>query len=225
MDKIKIGVIDELSYEANEAFRTLRTNISVFGNEVKAVAITSSTPREGKTSVAFNLAKYMANVDKKVLFIDADLRKSAFLNRYKINEKINGLSLYLSGQKAFEDVVYKTNIDNLDIVFSDAPCANSTELLDSIYFKEIIVSQRKEYDYIFVDTPAIGSVIDGTIVVKECDGVILVIEENAISRRIARKVMKQLETTNCEVLGIVINKSQMYQSNNHYSKYYSDTVK
>ena len=80
----------------------------------------------------------MEKLDKKVLFTDADLRKSTFMKQYKNNEEINGFSSYLSGEKPFEDVVYATNMDNLKIVFSDAPCANSPELLDSSYFKECI---------------------------------------------------------------------------------------
>lgn len=223
MAKVSIDIFDELGYEAKEAFRTLRTNIGLYGHDMKVIAITSSTPREGKTSVAFNLARSVAIIDKKVLFIDADLRKSNFKKRYKVNEKVNGFSLYLSGQKTLEDVVYTTNIDNLDIIFSDSPCPDSTELLDSINFRNLIPSLKNKYDYVFIDTPAIGSVIDGAIIVQECDGVIVVIEENAVSRKIARKVMEQLEATNCEVLGVVINKAQMYQHTEDYRKYYSDT--
>jgi capsular exopolysaccharide synthesis family protein len=224
MGKINIGVVDELGYASKEAFRTLRTNIGLYGHDIKAIAITSSTPKEGKTSVAFNLARSMASIGKKVIFIDADLRRSNFKKKYKVKEAVNGLSLYLSGHKQSEDIVCTTNIDNLDIVFSDAPCSDSTELLDSVNLKKLISSLKEEYDYIIIDTPALAGAIDGAIIARECDGIIVVIEENTISRKIARKVIEQLEATNCEILGVVINKAQMYQRYDNYTKYYSDTA-
>ncbi|NLJ41883.1 MAG: CpsD/CapB family tyrosine-protein kinase, partial [Clostridiales bacterium] len=140
MAKINLDTDQTLNFETDESCRTLRTNIILHGEEIKAIAITSTLPKEGKTSVAFNLAKSLAMVGKKTLFIDGDLRKSTFKEQYEVDAETNGLGSLLSGKKELADVVYTTNIDDLDIVLSDAPNNNSPELLDSNYFKELIPS-------------------------------------------------------------------------------------
>ena len=207
------------NFSSNEAYNTLRTNILFCGKSVKTICITSCTPNEGKTVVSFHLATSMAESGKKVLFIDADLRKSVLIGRLKLDKATKGLSEYLSGMNQLEEIIYHTNIENLDVIFTGPIPPNPSDLLGSETFKKLVDSQRDLYDYVIIDTPPLGLVIDSANVSEFCDGAILVIQAKAISYKFAQKVVKQLEKGNCRILGAVLNKVGMKQ-NRHYGTYY-----
>jgi capsular exopolysaccharide synthesis family protein len=209
----------ELDYRANEAYKTLRTNIQFCGDDIKVLTFTSCTPNEGKSSVSFNLAVSFAEVGKRVILVDADLRKSVLVGRYKVGEVDQGLTHYLSGQAELEEVKRYTDIDNMDIIFSGSHCPNPAELLNNNRFSNLISTLRESYDYVIVDTPPLGSVIDSAIVAKIADGAVIVIEANAISYRFAQSVKEQLDKSNCRILGTVLNKIPM-EKKGYYGKYY-----
>ena len=101
MNKITFDKLDKMDFRSNEAYKILRTNILFSGSKIKAIGLTSCIPGEGKTSVSINLARAFADIGKKVVFINADMRKSVMAGRYHIKNIENGLSHYLSGQKIF----------------------------------------------------------------------------------------------------------------------------
>lgn len=210
---------NELDYRTKESYKALRTNIQFCGNDIKVISLTSCTPNEGKSSIAFNMAESFAEIGKKTIFLDADLRKSVLIGRYKVGEVEFGLSHYLSGQNTLEEVICHTDTDDLDIVFCGSYSPNPAELLSHSRFEDMIKILREDYDYIIVDTPPLGSVIDSAIIAGSVDGVILVIESNAISYKFARSVKQQLEKTNCRILGSILNKVPMDKSK-YYGKYY-----
>ncbi len=209
----------QLDYRANESYKSLGTNIQFCGDDIKVIAFTSCTPNEGKSSVSFNLAASFAEIGKKVIMVDADLRKSVLAGRYKVGEVEYGLTHYLSGQKSINDVLKKTNIENMDIIFSGSYCPNPAELLNHKRFEELLTKLKEEYDYVLVDTPPLGVVIDGAIIAKKVDGAVIVIEANAISHRFVRGVKEQLEKAGCKVLGAVLNKVD-FEKNSYYGRYY-----
>lgn len=209
----------ELDFRTKEAFKTLRTNIEFSGSDVKAVCLTSCTPNEGKSNTSFELARSFAENGKKVLLVDADLRKSVMRQRHKKGRVRFGLSNYLVGRTPLEDVICMTNIGNLYMIFSGPVPPNPSELLGNRRFEAMMEDARSKYDMIIVDTPPLGSVIDTAVVAKYCDGAVLVIESGAISRRFARKVKEQLEVTNCKILGAVLNKVAL-GGKSYYGKYY-----
>lgn len=219
MQSIKFERIEPLNFISNEAFNTLKTNIQFCGKNIKSICMTSCMSNEGKTEVSFRLAASLADSGKKVLFVDADLRKSVLIGRYRIDRVVLGLSQYLSGMNQLDEVLYQTNIDNLDIIFTGPIPPNPSELLGSQYFHEMIETLKPSYDYIIVDTPPLGIVIDSANVAKFCDGTILVVETHSIRYKLAQKVVKQLEKGNCRILGAVINKVNVKQDK-HYGKYY-----
>lgn len=219
MQSIKFERIEPLNFISNEAFNTLKTNIQFCGKNIKSICMTSCMSNEGKTEVSFRLAASLADSGKKVLFVDADLRKSVLIGRYRIDRVVLGLSQYLSGMNQLDEVLYQTNIDNLDIIFTGPIPPNPSELLGSQYFHEMIETLKPRYDYIIVDTPPLGIVIDSANVAKFCDGTILVVETHSIRYKLAQKVVKQLEKGNCRILGAVINKVNVKQDK-HYGKYY-----
>lgn len=210
---------DELDFRSKEAFKTLRTNIEFSGNDIKVIALTSCTPNEGKSDTSFELAESFAQNGKKVLLIDADLRKSVMRQRHKRGRVRLGLANYLVGKASMEECMCSTDVKNLDLIFSGPVPPNPSELLDNSRFKEMIAKSRKNYDMVIIDTPPLGSVIDTAVVSKLCDGVIMVIESAAISYHFARKVKEQLDMTGCKILGVVLNKINM-SGKGYYGKYY-----
>lgn len=214
----------KLNYTVQEAFKTLRTNFLFSGDDIKTVLITSCVKNEGKSTVSIELSKSLAIYDKKVLLIDADLRKSVFASEYTTNEKeVFGLSEYLSGQTEYENILYSTQVENLNLIFAGAVPPNPVELLGSKKFQELIAKAREEYDYVIVDAAPLGAVIDASAISNFCDGAILVITANEISYRFAQDVKDQLEKSNCKVLGAILNRIPMKSTsyyNNYYKKYY-----
>ena len=206
-----------LDFRSNEAYKQIRTNIQFCGSNVKAICFTSSLPNEGKSNVSFNTAVSFAESGKKVIFIDADLRRSMIIGRYKPDQAVLGLTHYLSGMNIMEEILYETNIPNLDMVFTGPIPPNPAELLGNNIFANMLETLRMEYDYIIIDTPPLGSVIDGVVVAGHCDGVVLVIEANVISYKFVQKVKRQLEQGKCSILGAVLNKVNM--SKEHYQYY------
>lgn len=221
MKQITIN-IGKQGYQIEEAYKSLRTNLQFCGEEKKVIAVTSCTPNEGKSSVSLQLAVSLAESGKNTLLIDGDLRKSVLLGKIQGNKQtIQGLTHFLSGQSALQEITCATNIKNFYVISSGPFPPNPAELLGSKSFKKLIQSLRNIYDYIIVDTPPLGSVIDCAIVAEACDGVIMVLEAGVIGYRFAQEVKEQLEKGNCPVLGAVLNKVVVQkQGYGKYGKYY-----
>jgi len=212
----------ELDYKSKEAYKTLRTNVEFSGDNIKVVAVTSCTPNEGKSSIAYELARSFAQNGKKVLLIDADLRRSVLIRKHFKGKVRYGLVHYLVGKYRFDDVCCETNIKNLYMAFAGPVPPNPSELLGNQRFKTMLEEAKEEYDMVIVDTPPLGSVIDSAIVAKQCDGVMLVIANGEISYRFAQKVKEQLEMSECRILGCILNKVNMSKGGKYgyYGKYY-----
>ena len=219
MQNVVIRAIERLDFRTKEAYKTLRTNLSFAGKNVKVISLTSCTPNEGKTSVSFQLCLSLAESGKKTILVDADLRKSVLRGRYKANREKYGLSHYLSGQMELDDVCCRTNVNNFDIIFAGPIPPNPSELLGGDAFKNMLEVLRMKYDYVIVDTPPLGSVIDGAVVGAICDGTVLVVESGAISYKFAQNVKEQLDKVGCRILGCVLNKVNT-KKNPYYGKYY-----
>ena len=171
-------------YHYNEAIKTLRTNIQFCGNGIKTIMLTSSLPDEGKSDITFAMASSLAQIGKRVVMIDADIRKSVLVSRYQLEHEVPGLSQYLSGQRPLE---HDTNIENLSIIFAGPYSPNPAELLEESLFSDMISKLKEKYDYVIIDTPPMANLIDGAIVARQCDGAVMVIESGSISYRLAGK--------------------------------------
>ena len=194
-------------YFYKEALKTLRANLQFSGKNNKVVLLTSCFENEGKSDIAFHLGVELANAGKKVLLIDADMRKSVYVNVYNIQEKTNGLSQYLSGQiEDINSLVYRTNYPCLQMILSGPAAPNPSEILGDVTFGNLLKAARNSFDYVLVDTPPLGEIIDAAVVGQHCDGAIIVIESGASSYKVAQRVKNQLETSGCKVLGAVLNK-------------------
>ena len=207
-----------LKYNSEEALKSLRTNLLFCGSDKKAIVFTSCTQNEGKTRTALNLGLALTEIGKKVLLMDADLRKSMLIGRIKVKEEIKGLSHFLSKQETLANVLYSTNVPNFHVVFSGPVPPNPTELLSDKYFGAMLETMRSHYDYILIDSPPLGSVIDSAIIAEKCDGAILVIESGWNSWRFEQEIKSQLEKTGCPILGAILNKVDV-SSGSYYGKY------
>ena len=220
MTGLKVIMTDpkQHDYFYEEAIKTLRTNIQFTGTAVKSIVVTSCYPNEGKSDVLFQLALEIGKMGKKVLILDADIRKSSYIGRFQVKQKTEGLSQYLSGQSRIQDIVYSTNFQGVDIIFAGPSAPNPSELLAQENFAALVHDMREKYDYVLADTPPIGNLTDAAIVARQCDGAILVIESDLVSRRVAAKAKEKLERSDCHILGAVLNKVDMKKSR-YYSKY------
>ena len=216
---VKVKISDwKADTSMDEAYKALRTNIQFCGADKKVIAFTSCTPNEGKSNVTFHLAASLAESGKSVLLIDADLRKSVLMGRVHVEEEVMGLTHYLSKQAKLSDVICATNLPKFHIIFSGVVPPNPAELLGSRLFKDMIRLVRDVYDYIIVDTPPIGSIIDAAIVAKQCDGAVLVFESELVSSKEAARVKEQLLMTGCRLIGAVLNKVDV-KNNKYYHRY------
>ena len=217
-NKIRLFQYEVTDYNYVEAIKTLRTNIQFSGGSVRVVMLTSSISNEGKSEISFQLAASLAQLGKRVLLIDADIRKSVMVSRYRPDREVNGLSQYLSSQITREEAIYQTNVNGLEIMFAGPYSPNPAELLEEELFGSLLEWAREAYDYVVIDTPPMGNLIDGAIVARQCDGVVMVIESGAISFRLLQKVKAQLEKSGCRILGTVLNKITVNRS--RYYRYY-----
>lgn len=225
MKKIGIGENYEYDYNTKEAYNSFRTNLRFCGDDIKIVMITSCTPEEGKSLSAMSLARACAEDGMRILFIDADLRRSRLVNTFKIkaNTPLKGLSHYLSGQESLGGIIYTTGVKDFEIVLAGPSSPNPTELLGNKKFRTLLEHARENYDMVIIDTPPLGSVIDAAVIAPQCDGAVLLIESEVISRRFAVEIKEQLEFAGCRILGAALNKVRVNKKhyNGYYRRYYS----
>ncbi len=211
------------NYFIREAFNTLRTNILFSGKNVKVIVVTSCFAHEGKTSVSFDLCSNLAEAGKKVLLVDADLRKSVMVSRYTKEKGVYGLSQVLSGQVSAEEAICATSTPNMNIIFAGPYPPNPTELVGSEAFKDFIKEEREKYDYVIIDAAPLGMVIDAAVMASYCDGAVIVINTGRVKYRVAQNVKAQIEKSGCKVLGVVLNqidkRKNIKTENSYYAAY------
>ena len=219
MQKVILRQPEETDTRIEEAIKTLRTNIQFSGRDIRTIMLTSTAPNEGKSEISWKIAVSFAQIGRKTLYIDADIRKSVFINRMHPDRQTCGLSQYLSGQKTMEECLYSSNIENLDVIFAAPYSPNPTELFEESLFGELISYARDHYDIIVIDTAPLGSVIDAAIIARFCDGAIMVIESGNVGKKMLSKTKNQLFHSGVRVLGAVLNKVPM-QKGSYYGSYY-----
>ena len=206
MKKVTMNLPEVKDYRLTEGLNQLKTNLAFCGKDIKVITITSSVQNEGKSLVAFDLSKTMAEGGKKILMVDADLRKSVLAAKYHIHGIDKGLSHYLTGQAEIEDIIYETETEGFYLSVAGPLSPDPTSLLDSDQFQKFIDKVREDYDYVIIDAPPLGVVIDAAIIGKYCDGAVLVIEQGVIKRKVVQDVIKQLKRGKVRILGAVLNK-------------------
>lgn len=193
-----------------EYYNSIRTNIQFSGRDLKVITLTSAQTGEGKSTTSVNLAISFARAGFRTLLIDADTRNSVMSGTFKSNERYQGLTSFLSGNAELSDVICDTSIDNLMIIPAGQVPPNPTSLIQNDNFKAMVETVRGLYDYVIIDTPPLGLVIDAAILAHHSDASLLVVKAGADKRRIVTKLKEQLEQSGSVFLGVILNKYDIH---------------
>jgi capsular exopolysaccharide synthesis family protein len=211
--KSKKGLLCEnLSFAAKEAFKRLRTNIIQRfpdgDNPGHIIGITSSQPTEGKSTVAINTAYSLAELGKRVLLVDADMRRSSIHEKLSI-EKNPGLSDLMSGSNDINTAIKKYQNSGgtvgFDIIPGGTLPSNPSEILTSKRMHSFLKTLANAYDYIILDLPPVGVVTDAVSIAPQTDGIVYVIRENNCPRGLLADCVNQLHDAKATFLGFVMN--------------------
>lgn len=191
-----------------EAYKTLRTNILFSTGDLgcKTYAVTSAVPGEGKTTTSINMAISFAQTDKKVVIIDADLRKPKLHKYFDLENRV-GVSNILSGIYDGKNTEYiqNTDVKNLDLISAGHIPPNPIELLSSEKMQGFIKELEESYDFIIIDTPPVNVVSDALVLSKIVTGYILVTRSNYTEYNALNAAMSNFELANVKPLGVVLN--------------------
>ena len=181
---------------------------------------TSSGPKEGKTTTAINIAIVMAQAGEKTLLIDADLRKPRVGKTFDIHEK-EGLTELLAGDKSIDEVVHKTDIDNLTVMVCGAIPPNPSELLGSKKMDKLIKDLEEKYDRIIIDTAPVLAVTDSVVLSSKVDGTIVVIKAGDTNRNAVLKTKEILQSVHASnLIGVVLNMVDTAKNGSQYYYYH-----
>ncbi|HEL1557874.1 TPA: tyrosine-protein kinase [Streptococcus suis] len=213
----------ELVKKTEEYFNAIRTNIQLSGTDLKVIGITSVESNEGKSTTAASLAIAYARSGYKTVLVDADIRNSVMFGFFKPSAKITGLTDYLAGTTDLSQGLCDTDVPNLTVIESGKVSPNPTALLQSKNFENLITTLRRYYDYVIVDCPPLGLVIDAAIIAQKCDAMAVVVEAGRAKRSGVQKVVEQLEQTDSQFLGVILNKydvaTERYGTYGNYGNY------
>ena len=213
-----IEVIHNSKSLVAESFRTLRSNLqfSEFGKNIKLIVITSTSPNEGKSEVSINLAASLAQQGKKVIIIDADMRKPT---QHKLTELNNteGLSTFLLKKTGVDSIDHLTINDvNLDVLTSGPVPPNPAEMLASVSMEQTLKAFGDFYDYVIIDTPPLLAATDAQILASIADATLLVVDIKKTKRRQVIESRRRLDNVGAKLLGLVMNKIDSHKDSYYY---------
>lgn len=209
--KDNLLLTENTPFVIKEAYKSLRTNVmfSLPGTECKCVGVTSASPSEGKSTTAINLAISLAQIGKRVLLIDCDMRIPAVASRFRI-QAVPGLSDFLVGQARVEETVRQLDQFNLSVMPSGSIPPDPTGLLEAKQLEHLFTAFRKIYEYVIIDLPPVTSVADAVILSKYVDGFVLVAKEKFTEHRAVSEMLRQLRLADARILGFVTNGSTLH---------------
>lgn len=218
----KRGLVTKLSPRSpiTEQYRTIRTNIqfSSVDSDIRSITVTSAGPGEGKSTTSANLAVVFAQQGKKVLLVDADLRKPTVHYTFQLPNTI-GLTNVLTKQIILGDAIRETDTQDLYVLTSGPIPPNPAELLASKTMEQLIEEAYKFFDIIIFDTPPVLAVTDAQVMANQTDGSILVISSGITDREASIKSKEKLEGSKAKLLGAVLNNKEQDKHTQYY--YYS----
>lgn len=213
---------DNTTFDTLESYKVARTNIMFSLPKTqggKVILISSAQPGEGKTTTSINLAYTFAQTGAKVLIVDCDMRKPS-VHRYLKIEKDIGLSNILCGFSTIDNAIKKNVFGTLDCITVGEIPLNSAELLMSEETTNFLDHLKKEYDYIFIDTPPILTVTDAMILAPLVSGVVLVVKQNISTYDMLDKTVDMLKRSKIKILGFLVNNVEKTYSSKYYGRKY-----
>lgn len=217
-----------LNFAAREAYKRLRTNLlfSFTGDaNCRTIGVTSSIRGEGKSTTAVNLAYSLAEMGKRTLLVDADMRLSSVYRLLGVSQS-PGLSNMLVGFQSDGENPFQASgmHKNLSVITAGDTPPNPTELLSSRRMSALIKMLSEKFEYIIIDLPPVDAVADALIVSKLVDGMVVVVRENYVDKRALDNTIRQLQYNDANILGFVANGSSVegkYYKSKYYTKYSS----
>ena len=214
----------------SEDYRTVRTSIMLSYAErpPKTIVFSSALPQEGKTVTLANMAVSFSQLRKKVLVVDADLRKPRLHQIFNV-KNVKGLTAYLTGKTQLKDIVHKTSIENIWLIPSGPIPPNPSELLNSKKMKTMIEELKKKNDFVLIDSPPVLAVVDPLIISLLADGVVLVIQPEKTEREPFLKAVEELKRDKAKIIGVLFNKANLkskyyYNYKYEYRNYYRESA-
>lgn len=206
-----------------EDYRTVRTSIllSQDNNLPKMIAFSSSLPQEGKTVTVANTAIAFAQLGKKVVIIDADLRRPRMHRLFNVRNT-KGLSGFLTEKDSIEEIVQKTSVENVWLIPSGPIPPNPAELLESDRMKNLLEGVKREIDFVLIDTPPVLAVVDSLIIGANVGNVILVTQPEKTNRNAFLTSVERLRQANAKIVGVIFNKTAPRTKQYHDKSYYYD---
>lgn len=208
-DKETALVGEKISFAASEAYKLLRTKLQFSftdGKNCHVIGVTSSMAGEGKSLSSANLAFSLAQLNKRVLLIDCDMRRPSLNTKLNI-KKVPGLSNFLTRQVTLNEVVktYSAGDCAFDVIAAGRNPPNPIELLSSDGMKDALEMFRDDYDYVILDLPPLGEVSDALVAATMVDGVLMVVRQNYCNSKALSTAINQFDFVGGRVLGIILN--------------------
>jgi len=236
MKHLEISRFPQLDFSCRESMNTLATNLFYCGEDIRTVLITSRYADEGKSFVSINMMRTIASLQKRVVLLDADLRRSKLASLYRFRFEDTspfGLAHYLAGKCQLEDIIHETNVENAFIVPIGREVASSLQLLSSSRMPKLMKALQDEFDMVIVDAPPAGVIVDALEIAKYCDGSLIVVSCNRGRRKDIADISTAIGNTGCPVLGAVLNNvdfgsymnRKYYYKSERYATYYHGSYK
>lgn len=204
-------------FAIQEGYRVLRTNVmfSLPGSGCKCVGVTSPAPGDGKSTTAANLAIALAQIGKKVILVDCDMRLPTVAATFRI-PAAPGLSDFLVGQAKIEEAVRHSSVHNISILPSGNLPPDATGLLEDKQLDSLFSALKKIFDYIVVDLPPVNTVPDAMILGKHMDGFLIAVREQKTKHREIDGMLRQIRLADVRVLGFVDTGANIKKNGYYY---------
>lgn len=201
--------IESKSFPYVEAYKSLRNNLDYLshdeGSLTKSFVVTSCNASEGKTTFSLNLALSLAEIGKKVIIVDCDLRKGSLQRYLRIPLSVPGVTSYIDGSSEMKDTILHNQKYNFDVLLCGVIPQNPSELINSRKFAEMIAGLSDTYDYVICDAAPVNAVSDTIVLSRYVDGVIMVIGQNQTTKESLQYAYEQLKQCNAPIFGTVLN--------------------
>ena len=204
-----------------ESIRTIRTSVMMgaLDSAKKIIVVTSSVPSEGKTTLCFNLACALAQVNKSVLLIDADLRRPRLGRLIGRDKNAPGLSNMVSGVSPISECIVKHEQGGFHFLTSGFVPPNPLELLSSAKFADVLDKLKGAFDVVLIDSPPLGLVSDSLVLSQIANEIIFVVKADSTPYQLARSNIKRLILADAPILGVVLNQLDLERAEKYYGEY------
>jgi len=204
-----------------ESYRSLRTKLlfSKVDSPKKTIVITSTGPKEGKSTTTVNLGMALAQAEQNVLLVDADLRRPV-LHQVFGTDRNKGLSTVLAQELTIDEAIVETGVPNLSLLAAGMLSANPSEILGASRMRELTAQIRERYDIVLFDSAPVLGMADTVVLATEADATVLVIETGSATHKALKIALTQLEQVGAEICGVVLNNVDVKRDRYYYHNYY-----